>query len=110
MTAAATALPTLPAPVPVWRRFFSFPNILTLLYLCIATPFLIAHPIWRDEAQAFLIARDSTSPLDVLHNLRFEGHPPLWHWLLWLLTRVTTSPEAMQYVHLALAAASVYIF
>jgi hypothetical protein len=42
------------------------------------------HEPWTDEAQAWLLARDS-SPVDlVLRNVRYEGSPPLWHLLLML--------------------------
>lgn len=40
------------------------------------------HQPWFDEAQAWLLARDS-SPWDLLaHRLRHEGSPGLWHLLL----------------------------
>ena len=67
------------------------------------------HALWRDEAQAFLIGRDSHSIGEVLSNLRLEGHPPLWHFLIFVLTRMTSAPEAMQIVHLLLAGTTVYL-
>jgi hypothetical protein len=65
---------------------------------------LLRHAMWRDELQAFMIARASASPLDLLHNLKYEGHPALWHLLLWLATRVTGNPAAMQFLELGIAA------
>src|SRR5262249_189304 len=45
------------------------------------------HEPWFDEAQAWLIARD-TSLWDMLaHRVRYEGTPGLWHLILWLATR-----------------------
>ena len=42
------------------------------------------HEPWFDEAQSWLIARDS-SFLDMIWNvLRYEGHPPLWYIVLYL--------------------------
>lgn len=35
------------------------------------------HEPWSDEAQSFLIARDTTI-LDVFHYMKYEGTPPLW--------------------------------
>lgn len=54
------------------------------------------HTFWRDEAQAWLIARSSTSLASVVHNVRYEGHPPLWHFLLYLISRFTWNPEWMK--------------
>jgi len=42
----------------------------------------ILHQPWFDEAQAWLLARDS-SPWDLFaHHLRHEGSPGLWHLML----------------------------
>ncbi len=40
------------------------------------------HEPWADEAQAWLLARDSSVVDLVVHNVRYEGSPPLWHLLL----------------------------
>jgi hypothetical protein len=46
------------------------------------------HEPWFDEAQAWLIARDS-SLLDMIWNvLRYEGHTPLWHLFLFIPTHL----------------------
>ncbi|HUO10499.1 MAG TPA: hypothetical protein VM008_19495 [Phycisphaerae bacterium] len=101
-------------PLDVRRRawagsVFSLPNVLTALYLVVGGMLVSRHGLWRDEAQAFLIARDSASIRELFYNLRFEGHPPLWHFLLWVLTRVTQRPEAMQWLHLAMAGTTVWL-
>ncbi|MEP6625063.1 MAG: hypothetical protein ABJC79_11505, partial [Acidimicrobiia bacterium] len=54
------------------------------------------HSMWFDETQAWAIARSSRSLTDLFHNLAYEGHPPLWHLLLFGLTRVSTDVRAMQ--------------
>ena len=66
---------------------------------------LLRHAMWGDELQAFMIALSSRGPLELFHNLRYEGHPGLWHLLLWLVTRFTADPLAMQILHLAIALA-----
>ncbi len=68
------------------------------------------HELWRDEVQAWLLARDSASVPELLANLRYEGHPALWHLLLLPLTRLFATPVAMQGLHLLLATATVYLF
>jgi hypothetical protein len=54
------------------------------------------HTFWRDEAQAWLIARDSTSLASVVHNVGYEGTPPLWHFVLYFITRFTMNPQWMK--------------
>src|SRR6476646_8911192 len=59
--------------------------------------------MWRDELQAFMVAAASNTPLDLFAKLKYEGHPGLWHLLLWVVTRFTTDPVAMQALHLVIA-------
>lgn len=87
-----------------------FAAAVTLAFVVLAGIGLARHEIWRDEMQAWLIPAGSASPGELLHNLRYEGHPALWHLLLWALTRVTMRPEAMQILHLAISAAAVFLF
>jgi hypothetical protein len=67
------------------------------------------HHMWVDELQAWMIARDSNSLSDLHRNLRYEGHPPLWHLLLFVVSRFDRNPSAMQPLHALLAMASVYL-
>lgn len=46
-----------------------------------------AHEPWFDEAQAWLIARDSSLYDLFAHRVRYEGTPGLWHALLWAAIR-----------------------
>ena len=36
------------------------------------------HELWRDEAEPWLIGRDSASPADLLRHMSTQGHPALW--------------------------------
>ncbi len=47
-----------------------------------------AHEPWTDEAQAWLLARDSTLTELFFTRLHFEGSPGLWHLILWVLIRL----------------------
>lgn len=67
------------------------------------------HEMWRDEIQAWLIARDSATLPDLQQNLKYEGHPGLWHLTLMPLTRASRNPEVMQVWHLAIAVATVIL-
>lgn len=42
---------------------------------------IIFHEKWRDEAQAWLLARDLNIN-DLINQMSYEGHPPLWHLIL----------------------------
>lgn len=84
--------------------------ILTLVYFVVSFIGLLHHEIWFDEAQAWLIARDSISLADLFHNLRYEGHPFLWHFLLFGITRFTADPFWMQFLHTLLATTTVFVF
>lgn len=86
-----------------------FPAVLTAVYALLLAFGLSHHEMWRDELQAWLLARDSTDPPDLFANLKYDGHPALWHLLLMPLTRVTTSPVAMQALHLAIASTTVFL-
>ena len=70
---------------------------------------LFNHEMWRDELQAWLLARAATSVPDLIHLTGVEGHPALWHLLLYPLTRVTGNPLTMQALHLVLATGAVYV-
>ncbi len=83
---------------------------LTCLFLAIGAFTASQHEMWRDEIQAWLLARDSTSVFNLFANLKYEGHPGLWHLCLMPLSRITHSPVIMQMFHLLIAGATVYIF
>jgi hypothetical protein len=59
-------------------------NLLLFLTFAIILAWLkfLHHELWRDEWQAWLIATDTNSILEMLQHLTKEGHPPLWY--LWL--------------------------
>ena len=61
------------------------------------------HEMWRDELQAWLIARDSYSLAELLRSLRYEGHPALWYLLLWIPSHISWNPVSMQVIHYVLA-------
>ena len=88
----------------------AFPFVLTAVFLVVGGLGAIHHEMWRDEIQAWLLARDSTGPIDLLSHMKYEGHPPLRHLLLMPLTRITHAPASMQILHLLIAATTVFLF
>ena len=88
----------------------AFSLLLTAAFLVVGGTGAFHHEMWRDEIQAWLLARDSTGPIDLLRNMKYEGHPPLWHLLLMPITRLTHAPATMQVMHLLIAATTVFLF
>jgi hypothetical protein len=77
-----------------------------LLYAALLGAGMARHELWRDETQAWSVARSSTSPYQLATvEMRYEGHPAAWYLLLWPVTRVTGDPRAMQLVHALVAIA-----
>ncbi len=83
---------------------------LTFLFLTVAAYTTSHHEMWRDEIQAWLLARDSASVFELFAHLKYEGHPGIWHLCLMPLTRITHSPVIMQVFHLLIATVTVYLF
>ena len=83
---------------------------LTFLFLMVGAFTASHHEMWRDEIQAWLLARDSTSIFNLFANLKYEGHPGLWHLCLMPLSRITHSPVVMQMFHLLITGVTVYLF
>jgi len=83
---------------------------LTLLYLIVSVIGILHHELWLDEAHHWLLSRDSTSLLDLIKNARYEGHPILWNVLLFGITRLTLNPIWMQFLHIGIATAAVFVF
>jgi len=81
-----------------------------LAFLALGTTGILHHEMWRDELEIWLIARDSASPLDLLHNMRYEGHPALWYAINYGLARLSSDPWVMQLAHLLIGAAGAALF
>lgn len=83
--------------------------LVLLLFTAIAAVAVCFHEPWADEAQAWLIARDLGIG-GILHQMGYEGSPPLWHLLLWILIRLHLPYAALGAVSLTLVAAGMYIW
>lgn len=92
------------------RRELRFALVVTVAFVLFVEWTAGQHEMWRDEIQAWLLARDSTGPIDLHRHLKYEGHPGLWHLLLLPVTRLSWSPVGMQILHLAIAAGAVFLF
>jgi hypothetical protein len=90
--------------VVLWLAFAAYALILAFVSL--------NHELCSDELHSWNIAKASGSLSDLIGNLKYEGHPPLWYVLLWGISKLShslTYLHALQFI-IALAAAALVIF
>lgn len=84
--------------------------LITILFFAVAFWGILNHEIWLDEAQHWLISRDSHSLSELFKNTRYEGHPILWNVLLYFISFFTHKVIAFQLFHICISTISVWIF
>lgn len=90
-------------------RRLRFATVLTCLFLILAGVGASRHECWRDEMQAWLIARDVPELPALLEQSHYEGSPPLWILILRPLALITHRPEAMQLLTWVLAGITIFL-
>jgi len=80
------------------KKYNSF--IVPIVFSIISFWLIRNHEMWRDEIQAWLLVRDSSNILSLSENLKYEGSPGLWHYILFPLTRVFKTPYSMQVLNI----------
>lgn len=89
--------------------FGRFEAIILGLYVLLSGWITYFHEPWSDEAQAWLIARDSSLSDLFLKRLHYEGTPGLWHLLLWIFCRLHISYNGMHWATVLIGVAAVYV-
>lgn len=89
-------------------KWFSVTTILVFFVLC--TLAILRHEMWRDELQAWMIARESQSLGGLFHAVLYEGTPALWHLLLYGVSRFTGDPLWMQLLNIVIMTIAIGIF
>jgi hypothetical protein len=87
-----------------WGQLFAL-----VVYAAVVAVGIAFHEPWADEAQAWLLARDQGFWQLMLHSLRYEGSPGLWHAFLWVLARAHVSYTGIHWVAGIVALAGVYV-
>jgi len=83
------------------------PNLLlTLPFLLLLWVNLAHHELWLDELNAWGLSAASPTLKSLFANVRYEGHPWLWYFLLWIPAQFTHNPVALKWVAGLLAAAT----
>jgi len=84
--------------------------IIITVFIILSLLLLLNHEPWRDEAQAWLIARDSPNIGSVIHLMGYEGTPALWHLILFPLAHWGLPYFSMAVVHFLIILSAVIIF
>ncbi|HUR62234.1 MAG TPA: hypothetical protein VM286_07730 [Candidatus Thermoplasmatota archaeon] len=93
------------ARVGDWGRKVALSPILP--FAALSTFLLFVHEPWRDEAEVWLIVRDSRSLNEFFRYMSYEGTPALWHLLLAPLAKAGLPFMAGRILHAAIATAGV---
>src|SRR5688500_4597120 len=101
--------PTIPLTesTPAWRTYF--PPAITILFFILSLVGILNHEMWRDEYQAWMVAADADSLSQLFRNLKYEGHPPLWHLFLFIISTIAGDPFWMQLFHICISTAFIYL-
>jgi hypothetical protein len=87
-----------------------FAGLVTAACLLLTLPRLLLHELWRDEAWLWLVVKESRSLAALFAPLGRSGQGYLFPLLCYLARQVSTSPRAMQILHLLLAGAAAFAF
>jgi hypothetical protein len=87
-----------------------FACLVAAICVLLTVPRLLLHELWRDEAWLWLVVTESRSLHDLFASLGRSGQGFLFPILCFLARQVSTSPRAMQFVHLLLAGAAAFSF
>ena len=71
-----------------------------IIYIIVAGLTIFHHELWGDELHSWNIAKASNSLSDLISNTRYEGHPPIWYSILWIVSKSTHDVSMMQWVQL----------
>jgi hypothetical protein len=86
--------------------YFAF--FLSIAFLLLSLFFVSYHELWLDESYHYLLARDSKSFTDLIHNGTPTGHPILWNLVLFYYKIILPGVFAMQFLHCFIASVCVF--
>ena len=82
-------------------------NIIAFVLWAVIVIFLFSrHENWRDEAQAWLMARDLDIP-GLIAQMKYEGHPCLWHLILMPFAKLGFPYETTNIISIVITAIAV---
>ena len=81
---------------------------ITLLYAIITAILAFHHENWRDENQVWLLCKN-LSFLDLMKQLKYEGHPFLWFSIIYPFVRLGASVKILNIISWIIMVCSTYI-
>ncbi len=98
-------------PAPASPRFPSgWLCLIVAVYAVVSIAGMLHHEPWRDEAQAWLIARDCPDLSSLVRLAGYEGHTILWHLVLMPLARSGLPFFSASLVHFGIILAALTLF
>src|SRR6056297_359858 len=68
------------------------------------------HEVWRDEMRAYVIADNANNIFEIPKLLINDGHPPLWHFLLFIVNYFVENPLTLQITAISISTISIFLF
>lgn len=81
-----------------------------LVFAIVSTVLVWNHEPWRDEARAWIIARDAPNYPAMVSGIWAEGTPALWHTLIYPLAKLQAPYYTLKILHLIIILAAVLLF
>lgn len=111
-----TALSKLPGKV--WRALVARDEAApcfaatAALCFCLALSLVhVYHELWRDEIHCWSVGRNARGLWDLLTGIRrYDGHPFLWYYVLYLVSRLSRSEVYLHVLTIVLATGSAYLW
>lgn len=90
------------------RRKYIINFVIIIIYSVLTLIGTLNHELWVDEAQAWNIARDNDLA-GILGAMKYEGHPPLWHFVLYGFAHMGFSCLAVSIISWVISVAAVAV-
>jgi hypothetical protein len=87
-----------------------FAGLVAAVCLLLTVPRLLLHELWRDEAWLWTVVTESRSLTELFVPLARSGQGNLFPLLCYVVRQVSTSPLALQALHLVLVVAAAFVF
>lgn len=78
-------------------------------YLIFNGILLVGHELWRDEANVWLLSRDTT-PWQLIGEIKYQGHPCLWYLVVMPFAKIGLPFPAISVLSFTVMAAAAGVF
>jgi hypothetical protein len=87
-------------------------SVMVAMLFCVALSVVHCHhEFWRDEIHFWSLARNSEGLWELLTGYRrYDGHPFLWYYVLYFVSRISRSEVWLHIVTIVIATSSAYLW